>query len=63
MTAPDNARHAETASIDGTVGIVVAPEGARALVWRFVVRDDAIAAIGIVGDPDALQTLDLAMLG
>ena len=59
----DNARYADTASIDGAVGIVVAPEGELALALRFAVRDGFIEAIGIVGDPDALRELDLAMLG
>jgi RNA polymerase sigma factor (sigma-70 family) len=59
----ENARHAETALIDGSAGIVVAPEGALAMVLRFAVRDGAIEAIEILSDPDALRLLDLALLG
>jgi RNA polymerase sigma-70 factor (ECF subfamily) len=58
----DNARYAETALIDGAVGIVVAPEGQLELVLQFAVRDGAIAGIGILGDPDALRMLGISLL-
>lgn len=57
-----NARFAETALVNGAVGIVVAPRGRLALVLRFEVTGDKIAAIDIEADPDRLQDLDLAVL-
>lgn len=45
------------------MGIVVAPEGALTLVLRFVVRVGIIEAVEIVGDPERLARLELAILG
>jgi RNA polymerase sigma factor (sigma-70 family) len=57
-----NARFAEPALVDGTVGIVVAPQGTLALVLRFEVVGDKITAIDIEADPKRLQGLSLAVL-
>jgi RNA polymerase sigma factor (sigma-70 family) len=57
-----NARHSESALIDGSVGLVVAPGGRLALVLRFAVEGDVITRIGIVADPARLRVLDLAVL-
>jgi RNA polymerase sigma factor (sigma-70 family) len=57
-----NARFAEPALVDGTVGIVVAPEGRLALLLRFGVVGDKIAEIDIEADPDRLRGISLAML-
>ncbi len=57
-----NARFAEPALVNGAVGIVVAPDGRLALVLRFGVVGDRIAAIDIEADPDRLRDLDLTVL-
>ena len=57
-----NAAHAEPALIDGTVGVVVAPEGRLALVVRIAVADDVIVGIDIEADPNRLRDLELAVL-
>ena len=58
-----NARFAEPALVDGTVGIVVAPNGRLALVLRFGVAGDKITEIDIEADPNRLAGLSLAVLG
>ena len=57
-----NARFAETALVDGAVGIVVAPKGKLALVLRFTVVGDRITEIDIDADPQRLRRFDLALL-
>ena len=47
-----NARFAEPALVDGTVGIVVAPNGRLALVLRFGLAGDKITEIDISGRPE-----------
>jgi len=57
-----NARFAEPALVNGSVGIVVAPQGRLALVLRFGIVDDAITEISIDADPETLRSLDLAVM-
>ena len=57
-----NARFAEPALVDGTVGIVVAPRGKLALVLRFSVAGDKITEIDIDADPRRLSSFKLALL-
>jgi len=57
-----NARSAEPALVDGTVGIVVAPNGKLALVLRFGVGGDKITEIDIDADPQRLSRFSLAVL-
>jgi len=57
-----NARYADSAVVDGAVGVVVAPAGRLALVIRFAVTDDRICAISIEADPARLRSVDLAVL-
>jgi RNA polymerase sigma-70 factor (ECF subfamily) len=58
-----NARFAESALVDGTVGIVVAPKGKLALVLRFGVVGDKITEVNIEADPKRLRRFRLAVLG
>jgi RNA polymerase sigma-70 factor (ECF subfamily) len=58
----DNAHHAEAASIDGAVGVVVAPDGELVLVLQFTVRDGRIVRIDIVGERARLEALEVAIL-
>jgi RNA polymerase sigma-70 factor (ECF subfamily) len=57
-----NARFADTALIDGTVGIVVARGGRLALVLRFGVSGELINEIAIDADPERLRGFSLAAL-
>jgi len=57
------ARFAEPALVDGTVGVVVAPQERLLLVLTFTVRDGRIAGYDVIADPARLQQLDLAVLG
>ena len=57
-----NARFAEPALVDGSVGIVVAPKGRLALVLLFGVAGDKIGAIDIAADPDRLARFSFALL-
>jgi len=58
-----NARHADLALVDGSAGLVVAPEGRLALVLQFVVERRSITRIAITADEDRLGRLELAILG
>jgi len=58
----DNAHHAEAASIDGAVGVVVAPDGELVLILQFTVRDGRITGIDIVGERARLEALEVAIL-
>jgi RNA polymerase sigma-70 factor (ECF subfamily) len=57
------AQFAEPALIDGSPGLLLAPFGRLRLVLRFTVAHGRIAEIDVVGDPERLQALDLAVLG
>jgi RNA polymerase sigma factor (sigma-70 family) len=57
-----NARFAETAVVDGAVGIVVAPKGKLALVLRFAIVGDKISEITIDAEPTRLRGFSLAVL-
>jgi RNA polymerase sigma-70 factor (ECF subfamily) len=57
------AEFAEPALIDGSPGLLLAPFGRLRLVLRFTVAHGRIAEIDVVGDPERLQALDLAVLG
>ena len=57
------AQFAEPALIDGSPGLVLAPFGRLRLALRFTVAHGRIAEIDVVGDPERLQALDLAVLG
>ena len=56
------ARITEPALVDGSVGLVMAPEGRLALALTFVWAGDVITAIDIVADPDRLARLDVRPL-
>src|ERR1700761_2148931 len=62
ITAARGARAAHPALIDGTLGLVIAPQGHLFRVLRFTLADEKIAAIEVIGDPDHLRQLQLAVL-
>lgn len=60
--AAERARYAQTALIDGTVGLVMATRGRLSLVLRFTVSGDAITEIDVVADPARLRALRIDLL-
>ncbi|GAA3122814.1 sigma-70 family RNA polymerase sigma factor [Streptosporangium carneum] len=57
------ARFAETALVNGTVGVVVAPRGRLLLALGVTVEGDRIAGYDVIADPARLRRLDIAILG
>lgn len=53
---------ANTALVDGEVGIVVAPNGKLVLLMRVHLADERIASIDVVADPEALAKSDLSIV-
>jgi RNA polymerase sigma-70 factor (ECF subfamily) len=56
------ARFAQAMLVDGRVGVVVAPAGRVRLVMGLTLAGDRIAGIDVIGDPDRLARLELALL-
>ncbi|HUB20140.1 MAG TPA: sigma-70 family RNA polymerase sigma factor [Acidobacteriaceae bacterium] len=55
--------YARPALVDGDVGIVIAPRGKLFRVLRLTITGDRIASMEVIGDPERLRRLDLAVLG
>jgi RNA polymerase sigma-70 factor (ECF subfamily) len=62
ITAARGARAAQPALIDGTVGLVIAPKGRLFRALRFTFANGTIAQVEVIGDPERLRQLDLAVL-
>lgn len=62
IAAARGARFAQPALINGAVGLVVAPRARLFRVLRFTLAHGKIAAVEIIGDPERLRQLDLAVL-
>jgi RNA polymerase sigma factor (sigma-70 family) len=62
IAAARGARAAQPALIDGAVGLVIAPQGRLFRVLRFTLAEGKIAAVEVIGDPERLRHLDLAIL-
>jgi RNA polymerase sigma factor (sigma-70 family) len=62
VQAAKGARFARLALVDGNVGVVVAPKGRLVRVLRFTFAGEKIAGMEVVGDPEELKALDLAVL-
>ena len=56
------ARRAQPALVNGAAGVVMTAEGRPFAVVGFTVRQGRIAEIDILGDPERLRRLDLAVL-
>lgn len=61
ITAARGARFANPVLVGGNVGVVVAPNGRVFRVLRFTFADNKIAAIEVIGDPNVIKNLDLAV--
>lgn len=57
------ARSAQSALVNGAVGVVVAPRGQLLLVLNVTIANGRITAIEVTADPERLAGLDLAILG
>ena len=55
-------RFAQPAMVDGSVGIVVAPQGKLSRLLRFTIAKGKIVQADIIADPARLRELDLAVL-
>jgi RNA polymerase sigma factor (sigma-70 family) len=62
IAAARGARAAQPALIDGAVGLVIAPQGRLFRALRFTLAEGKIAAVEVIGDPERLRHLDLAIL-
>lgn len=56
------ARAAQSALVNGAVGVVVAPRGRLVMVLGFTITRGKIVEIDILADPARLRQLDLAVL-
>ena len=57
------ARFSQPALVNGAVGVVFAPRGRLFLVLDFKGLHGTILEIDLIGDPDRLRHLELAVLG
>jgi RNA polymerase sigma-70 factor (ECF subfamily) len=62
ITAARGARAARPALIDGSVGLIVAPRGHLFRALRFTLAHGKIAQVEVIGDPERLRQLNLAVL-
>jgi RNA polymerase sigma factor (sigma-70 family) len=62
IAAARGARAAQPALIDGAVGLVIAPQGRLFRALRFTLAEGKIAAVEVIGDPERLHQLQLAIL-
>jgi len=58
----ERARFAQTALVNGAVGVVVAPRGRLFVVLGLAYSHQKISAIDVIADPERLLRLDLATL-
>lgn len=56
-------RSAETALVNGAVGVVVAPHGRLLYALTCTIDGARIAAFEVIADPERLRGLDIAVLG
>jgi RNA polymerase sigma-70 factor (ECF subfamily) len=56
------ARFAEPALVNGTVGVVVAPNGRLTLALAIVLEDDRIVEYDVIAEPTRLKQLHLGVL-
>jgi RNA polymerase sigma-70 factor (ECF subfamily) len=61
-TFKGRARAAQPALVDGSWGLIVAPQGKLRIVLGITITANKIAAIEAIADPERLRQLDLAIL-
>jgi len=57
------AQAAQTALVNGSVGVIAAPRGKLAYVLQFTIRNGKIAEVDLISDPTRISRLDLAVFG
>lgn len=57
------AQAAQSALVNGSVGVIAAPRGRLLYVIEFTIRHGKIAEIDLISDPSRIRQLDLAVLG
>jgi len=62
IAAARGARFARPALVNGSVGVVVAPQGRLFRVLSFTFKDGRISRLEVIGDRSRLEQLDLAVL-
>lgn len=62
LASAGRARFTQVALVDGDVGLVMAPRGQLFVVLAFTVVGAQITGIDVVGDPDRLREIDIAVL-
>jgi RNA polymerase sigma-70 factor (ECF subfamily) len=62
LAAAARSRQSQLALVDGAVGVVFAPAGRLQVVLTLTTRDRRITGIEVIGDPDRLRRLKLALL-
>lgn len=62
ITAARGVRFAQPALVNGAVGVVVAPKGRLFRVLSFTIARGRITQIEVIGDPERLRHLNLAVL-
>jgi len=60
--AAGRARFAQTALVNGGVGILTAPRGRLMVVLTFAITDGRITEIEVIAAPERLRQLDLAVV-
>jgi RNA polymerase sigma factor (sigma-70 family) len=63
IRAARGARMARPAMVEGSVGLIVAPRGRLFRVLRFSFANGRITAMEVIGDPERLRAIDVAVLG
>jgi len=62
IRAAQGARLARVVLVEGSIGVIVAPRGRLFRALRFSISNGKIAAIDVIGDPEHLNRLELAVL-
>ncbi|WP_248930312.1 sigma-70 family RNA polymerase sigma factor [Paenibacillus hamazuiensis] len=56
------AQAAQSALVDGSIGVIAAPRGKLLYVLKFTVKEGKIAAVDLISEPSRIHQLDLAVL-
>ncbi|CAG7638777.1 sigma-70 family RNA polymerase sigma factor [Paenibacillus allorhizosphaerae] len=57
------ANAAQSALVNGSAGVIVAPRGRLLYVLQFTMKNDKIAEVDLISDPARIRRLDLAVFG
>jgi RNA polymerase sigma-70 factor (ECF subfamily) len=60
--ASARARYGRIALVNGAPGLIMAPHGRLMVALAFTFSGDKISQIDVIGEPDQLAALDLALL-